>query len=401
MTYDRGTASASRTDPDASARGPESFSRLGTVGVEEEFFVVDDDGRPAPAGKRLAEAGGPPALADRLDTEMYRCIVETKTPVCEGVDGLARELDRIRRELVAYAGRNGYGVAAAGVHPAADSAAFEAPSADGHRSLLDRLRRPQRRNTATGLHVHVGVDDADKAVWIANQTRWYLPVLLALSVNSPFHDGVDTGLASARGHVFGALPNAGVPPAFDSYDDFASFRETMLEHGSIAKRGQLWWDVRPNDERGTVEVRAPDAHDSLTAVLAFAEYVRALVLDLAARYEDGASPVDCRDAFLDANRWEAVRYGHDATFVDRDGEGGVDLRTVVDRECRRLDVDGIRRVLGTESGAARQRRLLRQRGFAALCDVLRLDTPDALLGGRGAAPRRPRRGPPHRRVSSP
>ncbi|WP_336002491.1 glutamate--cysteine ligase [Halorientalis halophila] len=364
-----------RSESPQSAQPPDtSFTRLGTLGVEEEFYLVDANGRPAHGASRLVHGSLPSELADQIETEVYDCLVETKTDVCDDAAALGRQVRRKRRALRDHAAHFGRDVAAAGIHPAACPDDVQPTEGARYRAMLDRLQYPQWRNLATGLHLHVGVDDAEKAVWIANELRWYLPVFLALSANSPFYDGHDTGLASARANVFGSLPCSGMPPAFDSFAAYRDVRETMIETDAIPDANQLWWDVRLKPDLGTVEIRTADAQFDPDTVVAFAEYARALVRDLAARYEDGESATEFHDALLETNRWRALRYGHDAEFTDRNARTVVDLGTVVSRECDRLGIDGIGDVLDRPSGSARQRTAYDQRGLSGVCDLLRISS---------------------------
>jgi len=345
----------------------DAFARMGTLGIEEEFYVVDDAGRPTPGIDDLIYGSEPPEpLVDRLDHELFQFTIETQTPLIERPDDAADELARIRAALLDHATDHGYRVAAAGLHPSAKWRELDHATKPRYRAQLDRIQYPQHRNTTAGLHVHVGVDDADKATWIANRLRWYLPVVLALSANSPFWNGFDTGLASARAKVFENLPNTGIPSAFEDFEAYQRFERRMVETGSINDRGELWYDVRPHTGHGTVEVRTPDAQSDPDAVLAIVEYVHALVLDLADRYADGESPPELRRELLDENKWRAMRYGHDAEFVTRSGEDTVSLGTLVDRECDRLDIDGLRDLYETPSGAAKQRRIHDEDGHEAL-----------------------------------
>ena len=345
-----------------------AFDRMGTLGVEEEFYIVDRNARPTSGIDELVYDDPPSGVLEgRLDHELFQCTIETQTPTIEDVDAVGDVIRTVREALVDHAADHGYRIAAAGLHPAAKWRELDHATKPRYRSQLDRIQYPQHRNTTAGLHVHVGVDDPDRAVWIANHLRWYCPVLLALSVNSPFWDGYDTGLASARATVFESLPNTGIPTAFDDFDDFERFERRMIDHGSIEDRGELWFDVRPHTEHGTVEVRAPDAQRDPAKALAFAELVHALVVDLAERHADGESLPTPRRELLDENKWRAVRYGHDASFITRDGTGTVSLETVVDEVCDRLGVDGVRAVYDAESGADRQRRIHEQEGVQALC----------------------------------
>jgi len=350
----------------------ENFTEMGSLGVEEEFYVVDDRGVPTAGTDELVYEHDPPELLDgRLDHELFKCVIETQTPKTT-IGDAGKQVRAVRDALVDHASEHGFGIAGAGLHPGAEWRELEHADKPRYRAQLDRIQYPQHRNTTAGLHVHVGVDDADAAVWVSNQLRWYLPVMLALSANSPYWNGYDTGLESARAKIFEALPNTGMPTAFDSYEAFERFEETMVETGSINDRGELWYDVRPHSGHGTVEVRVPDGQADPERVMAFVEYTHALVVDLAERYRDGESGDSMRRELLDENKWRAMRHGHDASFIRRDCDGEVSLGEVVDRECDRLGVSGIRHVYEGDSGATRQRRLREEEGFAALCRSLLL-----------------------------
>jgi len=351
--------------------GSETFTRMGTLGIEEEFYIVDDTGRPVSGITELIYDSEPPELLeDRLDHELFQCTIETQTPIIESVGDVVSTLGAIRAALTDHAEAHGFRIAAAGLHPAADWQELEHATKPRYQAQLERIQYPQHRNTTSGLHVHVGVDDPDKAVWIANELRWYLSPLLALSANSPFWCGDDTGLASARAKIFENLPNTGVPTRFEDFEEFRRFEARMVETGSINDRGELWYDVRPHTAHGTVEVRTPDANADPEVVAAFVEYVHALVEDLAARYEDGEAARDMRRELLDENKWRAIRHGHEARFIDRNGEDVIELGEFVDREADRLGVDGVREVFDQPSGTARQRELLETGGMDELCASL-------------------------------
>jgi carboxylate-amine ligase len=348
------------------------FTELGTVGIEEEFYVVDDDARPTAGTDELVYETEPPEILEgRLDHELFKCVIETQTPTIEGLDDAAAVLDDVRDALVEHANENGFRIAAAGLHPTAKWRDLDHAEKPRYRSQLDRIQYPQHRNTTAGLHVHVGVDDADKATWIANELRWYCPVILALSANSPYWCGFDTGLESARAKIFEALPNTGIPTHFGDFSEYLAFENRMIDTDAIADRGELWYDVRPHSAHGSVEVRSPDGQADPERVMAFVEYVHALVLDLAERYEDGEDGTDYRREALDENKWRAIRHGHSAEFLTADGST-VGLGEVVDREASRLGVDGIEAIYDAESGSARQRRLQSTEGVDALCESLLL-----------------------------
>jgi len=353
------------------AGSAENFTRRGTLGIEEEYFAADGTGRPTAGSDQLVYGRDPPeVLADRLDHELFKCVVEAQTPTLDGLGAAEDALAAMRSALVSHAADAGYRIAAAGLHPGTRWRELEHAEKPRYRSQLDRIQYPQHRNTTAGLHVHVGVDDVEEAVWVANELRWHLPPLLALSANSPYWEGYDTGLASARAKIFEGLPNTGMPLAFDSYAEFDRLERTLLSTESIADRGEIWWDVRPHSGLGTVEVRVPDAQAAEWRVLAFVEYVHAAVTELGECYRDGESGTDPRRELLVENKWRALRHGHDATFVRRDRDGVLDLGTVVDRAADRFDVAGIRDVYEAESGATAQRRLHAEGGAEALYESL-------------------------------
>jgi len=352
----------------------ETFTTMGTLGIEEEFFVVDDRGRPVSGTDDLVYGTEPPeTLEGRLDHELFKCVIETQTPTIDSLDDAAEQLYAVRNALVGHAEAGGYRIAAAGLHPVAKWRELEHAEKPRYRSQLDRIQYPQHRNTTAGLHVHVGVDGPDKAVWVANEIRWHLPILLALSANSPYWNGFDTGLASARAKIFEGLPNTGMPTAFEDFAAFERFEARMLATDAINDRGELWYDVRPHTGHGTVEVRTPDGQKDPERVLAFVEYVHALVEDLAARYEDGEPGTDMRRELIDENKWRAMRHGQAATLLARDGTAPRELDAIVAEECDRLGIDGLQRLLDAESGAARQRRLREEAGVGPLCDALLIE----------------------------
>jgi carboxylate-amine ligase len=360
----------------AAPAGPAAFDRQGTLGVEEEFYIVDEAGRPVAGTDTLVYESTPPAiLEDRLDHELFKCVIETQTPTCESLQAATRTLREVRTALIEHASDHGYLIAGAGLHPAARWRTLEHAEKARYRAQLDRIQYPQHRNTTAGLHVHVGVDDADKAVWVANECRWHLPLLLAVAANSPYWNGFDTGLASARAKIFEGLPNTGMPTAFDSYAAFERFEERMLATNSIRDRGELWFDVRPHSALGTVEVRAPDGQSDPDRVAWLVEWIEALVTDLSERYEDGATGRGARREVLDENKWRALRYGREASFLTGEADELITVPEAVERTADRLGTSAPRKLLEAECGAERQRRLVEERGAEALYADLLLESP--------------------------
>ena len=377
--------------------GTDPFNHDGTIGIEEEFFVVDDDGRPVGGTDELCYEHVPPdILRNRLDHELFTFVIETQTPVIDSIDDAPSVLSDVRRALVDYAEDHGYRIATAGLHPTARWRDLEHVTKPRYRRQLDRIQYPQHRNTTAGLHIHVGVGDGERAMWVANELRWYLPLVLALSVNSPFWNGFDTGLESARATIFESLPNTGMPPTCTDLETYEDIETVLLETDSIADRGEIWFDVRPHTEYGTVEVRTPDAQRDEERVIALTEYSLRLIEELSTAHRrletgedpqevyrthhapwampgDEARPASDRLELLFENKWRAGRYGFDAAFITRDGEATVDFASAVEGEIDRLGVDGLSSIHTAESGAQLQRRIHREEGADALCADLLLD----------------------------
>ena len=349
--------------------GREAFDERGTVGVEEEYFVVDGDTlEPVPAADVLFE-DVPDELNGNVGTELFKFVFETTTEKAQGLEEAREEMRRKRTALVEHARDHGYEVLVAGLHPTALWDEHEHAEGPRYERQLARIGYPQHRNITAGLHVHVGLDDADEAVRVADELRRYLPLLLALSANSPFWYGRDTGLASARAVVFENLPNTGIPSRFGDWETFRVFERRMVEDGSVSDRGEIWWDVRPHTEYGTVEVRSPDAQTSLDRSFAFVALCRALVLELSRR-DDHSDP---RRELLNENKWRAARYGHEASFMRLAG-GTVTLEERFDEVLDAVETpyeDEIR-PLADVSGAERQRKIHREEGADALKRSLRI-----------------------------
>jgi len=354
--------------------GREAFDETGTLGVEEEYFVVDAETlEPVPASDTLLDNADVPAeLRGHVGTELFKFVFETTTEKTETLEEAREEMERKRSALVEHARDHGYEVLAAGLHPSARWNEHEHAEGARYRQQLDRIQYPQHRNITAGLHVHVGVDDADKAVYVADEARRYLPLILALSANSPFWYGSDTGLASTRAVVFENLPNTGIPSRFGDWETFRSFEKRMVESGSVADRGEIWWDVRPHTDYGTVEIRAPDSQTSLERAFAFVALCRALVLELGSQY--GKKPTNPRRELLNENKWRAARYGKDASFMLHDGGTAILEKRFEDvLEAVETPYEKEIRSLADVSGAERQREAYENGGVDAVLDSIALD----------------------------
>jgi carboxylate-amine ligase len=285
------------------------------VGVEEEVMLLD------PARWRLAQriddalAALGPELRAQVSAETHQAAIELATKPSRTVRDAAAQLAAMRAQLAAALKPLRIGVAAAGTHPTAVWSETEVTTDRRHRLVYRTMRELAHREPTFALHVHVGVDDARSAMRLFNRMRAHLPLLLALSANSPYWQGRDSGLASARTAVFQAFPRTGIPRAFDSYDRWAGAVDGLLHAGAIPEPTFLWWDVRLQPRFGTVEIRVMDVQSTVADTVALVALVQSVArLEL----EEGfAAPelIAAREV-LDENRFLAARDGMDAALVD-------------------------------------------------------------------------------------
>ena len=242
------------------------------------------------------------------------CEIAT-TPVANTVEAGA-QLRGLRRMVQQVASQRGLSIASAGTHPFAlweDSRVVARPR---YRDMISGLQFVARQEIIFGIHVHVGIDDPDKAIHVTNGMRVHVPLLLALSANSPFWRGDSTGLDSTRTPIFRAFPRVGIPPRYDDFDDWSRRIEFMTESKVIGDYTYLWYDVRPHPKFGTVEVRCMDSQTRVEHTLAIAALIQAMVKELAEHYEEGKELSRYPYEMLDENKWLAARHGLDATLVD-------------------------------------------------------------------------------------
>jgi carboxylate-amine ligase len=281
---------------------------VSTIGVEEELMILDAETfEPAAASHLLVgelEAGV-------LKTELHASVIELATPVCPSVDEAIAALRELRRAAGERAAAHGYVVAAAGSHPTAPLESLPVVQEERYLSMLRDLGHAARRQGVNGLHVHVGVESMEACWERLESVLGRLPAVLALSCNSPFLDGVDTGMLSNRAGVLAELPRGGAPPAFDSFAAWQAWVDRIVSLGVMADYTRLWWDARPHPRLGTLEIRIADQPTSLERT---ALVVRTIA-DLVAHAPTAVTP---RGDYLQ-NRWAAARSGVDAQLIHPDG----------------------------------------------------------------------------------
>ncbi len=315
----------------------------------------------------------PTELARHMSLETHAAVVELATGIHSGVRAAAAELAALRARLAAELRALALVPACAGMHPLASSEPSDVSTAARYRLLESSLRLLAHREPTMALHVHVGVPDPEDAIRVMNRLRESVPVLLALSANSPFLHGRDGGFASTRTLIFGGFPRTGAPRRFGSYSEYVASIDALIASGAVPDPTFFWWDVRLQPRLGTVEVRVMDAQSRVADTAALAALVQSL-----ARLELDGEPMRCRvtPEVLGENCFLAARDGVDARLVDPVEETLVPVRTIVDSllpECRSHAVwlgcaDELAAVqqLAAVNGATRQRRQARAHGQTSL-----------------------------------
>jgi carboxylate-amine ligase len=289
--------------------GPGPFS----LGVEEELMIVDERtlALENAIGRLLGEVPG-----GTVQPELMESVLEIATKPCRDVGETGERLRRLRAEVRERAAAHGLSIASAGTHPTARWEDQRIVGETRYRGLVDALRHVARQELIFGMHVHVAVDDPEVAVHVANGMRTHCAVLLALSANSPFWRGDDTGLRSARTPLFRAFPRVGIPPAYRDWDDYVEQIGFMVRSGVMEDYTYLWYDVRPHPRLGTVEVRVCDAQTRVEHTLGLTALIQAMVRELALEAAEGRTRPEPPWQMLDENKWLAARHGLDGELVD-------------------------------------------------------------------------------------
>ena len=342
-----------------------------TLGVEEEYMLLDPESLDLVQHiEMVLDAIQGDELASRLNAELMQSVLEIATPVCSTAGDVMRELSTLRGYVRDVARDQGLRVGSAGTHPFSLFERQRITAKDRYHALIDQLQYVARRELIFGMHIHVAVDDPDKAIQIVNGLLPQLAPLLALSASSPFWRGEPTGLASSRQIVFSAFPRSGPPPRFRDYEDYASVVGQLERTGCIADYTHIWWDIRPHPKWGTIEVRICDAVTRLDDAVAIAAYCQALVKQLSERYDAGEEIPSYHRILTTENKWLAARYGLDAPVMDL--ATGSRIRTPVAKLVRRTvrdlepharelgserELEGIAALLGRGNSAERQLRV--------------------------------------------
>jgi glutamate---cysteine ligase / carboxylate-amine ligase len=336
-----------------------------TVGLEEEFAVLD----PVALGLtgrfeelRDAAAADPP-LAASISGELISSEIEIRSGRGEDLAAARAAQHDLRRRLFALAASHGLELGATGTHPWSDYRDQQIIQTEHYRRVEDGLKYVAWRNNTFSLHVHVGVRGADRAVLVCDRLRPVLPVLLAISANSPFLDGRDSGLHSARTQIFTkSFPRCGVPDAYGNWDAFADYVEMLSRTASIVEYTQVWWSIRPHLSFGTVEVRICDAQATAAESDGLAALIAACVAQAARDIDEGVPFTDLPNRLIEENVWRALRYGLAGELLDLDRlepyPGASALERLLEWTAPMRSELGIDVALPSLNGSQRQRRML-------------------------------------------
>ena len=338
-----------------------------TLGIEEEFQIVHPETRELRSyvSKLLEEGMTNAVLAERVRPEMHQSVVETGTGICRDIKQARAEVTELRGSLNDLAKRNGLRIVAAGTHPFSDWKKQDITEGDRYRGIVEDLQDVARANLIFGLHVHVGIKDRDTAMALANQVRYFLPHILALSTSSPFWLGRNSGLKSIRSEIFKRFPRTGIPGTFRSYAAFQSYVDLLVRTGCIDNAKKIWWDVRAHPFFDTVEVRVCDMTTRIDDTVAIAALIQALMGKLYLLYRRNLAFREYSRALIEENKWRAVRYGLDGQLIDFGKQEQVPVRDLVGElldfvaETAEIfkshdDLERIRTILREGSSADRQ-----------------------------------------------
>lgn len=304
-----------------------------TIGIEEELMIVDGvsyDLRNAI--ESLLEA----APHGEIKPELMESVLEIATHPARNTAEAGAQLRALRAQVRDTAASKGLLIGSAGTHPFAMWEDQRIVARPRYQDLIDALRFVARQELIFGLHVHVAVDDPDKAIHVANGMRVHVPILQALSANSPFWRADRTGLMSSRTPIFRAFPRVGIPPRYEDWEHYCSEIDFMVRSGVMEDYTYLWYDVRPHPKFGTVEIRVCDAQTRVEHTLALAALIQAMVKELSEHYDSGERLSEVQWQMLDENKWLAARHGMDGELVDLPVAEKVPAKTLARRLRDRL-----------------------------------------------------------------
>ncbi|MGI8744839.1 MAG: carboxylate-amine ligase [Bryobacteraceae bacterium] len=345
-----------------------------TIGIEEEYQTIDPETRDLRShiDMEIIEKSKT-LLREAVKPEMHQSVIEVGTGVCKDIKEAKKEIFQLRRDMCTLAKNAGLRLGAAGTHPFADWRNQEIYPDQRYAEIVEDMKMVARANLIFGLHVHVGIEDRETAIHIMNAARYFLPHILALSTNSPFWLGMDTGLKSYRCKVFDKFPRTNIPDYFPSWGEYETFVNLLVQTNCIDNAKKIWWDLRPHPHFTTLEFRICDIPLRADETIAIAALIQATVAKLYKLHAANTGYRLYRRALIMENKWRALRYGLEGKLIDFGKSAEVPLRDliyeylhliddVVDDLGSREEINYIHKMLEMGSGADRQLRVFQETG---------------------------------------
>ena len=342
-----------------------------TLGVEEEYMVIDPHTRELKSHEQKIVTEGQKVIKDKVKAEMHQAVVEVGTDICQDIDEAFKDVSILRRTISQIAGELGLWVGASGTHPFSHWESQLITDHVRYNEIVNELQEAARSNLIFGLHVHVGMESREMANHIANSTRYFLPHIYALSTNSPFWESRKTGYKSFRTKVFDKFPRTGIPEYFESIEAYENFVKLLVKTNCIDNAKKIWWDLRVHPFFNTVEFRICDVPMTVEETICIAALFQAICAKIYKLRSKNLNFIIYQRALINENKWRAGRYGIDGRLIDFGKEEEVNTRVliyelldfvddVVDHLGSRHAVNTVSKIFETGTGADRQLKVFEQ-----------------------------------------
>lgn len=346
---------------------------LFTLGIEEEFQIIDPESRELKSHMSQIVDRGQVILQERIKQEMHQAVVETGTNICQNIAEARAEVQFLRNNVISLAEEKNFKVAAAGTHPFSDWVDQLITVDERYDEIINEMRDVARGNLIFGLHVHVGIEDRQEAIKIMNEVRYFLPHIHALSTNSPFWCGRDTGFMSYRSKVFDKFPRTGIPDYFSSAAEYDDYVNLLVKTNCIDNGKKIWWDIRVHPFYPTIEYRICDVPMRTDETICLAAIMQALIAKLHKIRQENLSFRTYRRILIAENKWRAARDGINANLIDFGKEKEMPFRElilellafiddVLDDLGSRKEVEYVHQILRNGTGADRQLSVYKETG---------------------------------------
>jgi len=336
-----------------------------TLGIEEEYQVIDPNTLELTSHKQKIVEEADKVMKDQVKAEMHQAVVEVGTKVCQDIDDARKQVTFLRKNICEISESLGFRIGAAGTHPFSNWQAQLITPDPRYDNIIAELQDAARSNLIFGMHVHVGIEDRQRSLHLVNSLRYFLPHLYALSTNSPFWEGRNTGFKSFRSKVFDKFPRTGIPDLFGSLAEYENFLNLLVKTNCIDNAKKIWWDIRVHPFFPTIEVRICDIPMTVDETVAIAALIQAITAKLYKLREDNLNFITYKKSLINENKWRASRYGIDGKMIDFGKEMEVDTSNlimemldfvddVVDDLGSRHELEFIPKILEKGTGAERQ-----------------------------------------------